>query len=331
MKERRIDIGIINYNGGDHLIGCIESLQNMRGCAVTIYVLDNASSDGSMERARSAFPGHVYLDSPVNLGYAGGINLLLASMTAPIVAFCNMDLEFSPDWAGHIIDCFDSDPDAASVASLVIEKESGSVYSSAVNFFWDLFPVSSRCTPDTDQPYEVASAYGAVMTFRRELFDRIGRFDHDYFLFFEETEFYLRMHLNSEKTILCPCARVYHHRSLSTIRFSGTKLFYSERNRVMTAFKYLPWWYLPLIFPLSALRFGIMASGGIPKADGSGKKISGVATVMVILRAWLSAFRFLPREWAKRSRVRINSKQSASMLRFIAMNRLRLRDLTMQR
>jgi len=331
MKERRIDIGIINYNGGDYLLDCIESLQNMHDCAVTLYVLDNASNDGSMERARSAFPGHVYMASPVNLGYAGGINLLLASMTAPIVAFCNMDLEFPPDWAKHILDCFDSNPDAASVASLVIEKESGSGYSSAVNIFWDLFPASSRRAPETDQPYGVTSAYGAVMTFRMELFDRIGRFDDDYFLFFEETEFYLRMHLNREKTLLYPRARVYHHRSLSTIRFSGTKLFYSERNRVMTAFKYLPWWYLPLTFPLSALRFGIMAGGGIPKADGSGKKISCVATVMVILRAWLCAFRFLLRERAKRSRIRKRAKSSVSMLRFIAMNRLRLRDLTMPR
>ncbi|MBN1577703.1 MAG: glycosyltransferase family 2 protein [Chitinispirillaceae bacterium] len=325
-----IDIGIINYNGGDHLLACIESLKKMIDCAAVLYVLDNHSSDDSFEKARRTYPECTFISSSRNLGYAGGINRLRSSMRAPIVAFCNMDLEFTPEWGRAVVSCLDDHTDAWSVASLVIEKETGEIYSSAVRFFWDLFPLSSQQPPAGDDPYEVISAYGAVMAFRREIFERIGPFDDDYFLFFEETEFYLRMKVNGLQTLLCPRARVYHHRSVSTVRFSPVKLYYAERNRLLTAFKYLPFWYLPLVFPLSAVRFALMSRGGIPNADGKGKAVSRSGIIRTLLAAWLSAIRYLPREWRKRKDVWRHPSSRMMILRLIARNRLRMDELRLK-
>jgi GT2 family glycosyltransferase len=251
-------------------------------------------------------------------------------MQSPIVAFCNMDLEFTPEWGRTVLSCFEERPDAWSVASLVIEKESGEIYSSAVRFFWDLFPLSSRQPPAGDDPYDVISAYGAVMAFRRELFGRIGPFDSDYFLFFEETEYYLRMHANGLRTMLCPRARVHHHRSVSTVRFSSVKLYYSERNRLLTAFKYLPLWYLPLLFPLSALRFALMSRGGIPSADGKGTTVSRSGIIRTLFAAWLAAMRCFPREWRKRKRILRRPASALRTLRLIAAHRLSLNELRLK-
>ncbi|MBN1307892.1 MAG: glycosyltransferase family 2 protein [Chitinispirillaceae bacterium] len=325
-----IDIGIINYNGGELLSGCIGSLKKMTGCTAALYVLDNGSSDDSFVNAQRSYPECTFISSCDNFGYAGGINRLYSSMKSPIVAFCNMDLEFTPEWGQTVVSCLDRHPDVWSVASLVIEKGTNEIYSSAVRFFWDLFPLSSKQPPGSDDPYEVISAYGAVMVFRREIFNRVGLFDDDYFLFFEETEFYLRMHVNGLRTLLCPRARVYHHRSVSTVRYSSIKLYYSERNRLLTAFKYLPFWYIPFLFPLSIARFVLMSRGGIPTADGGGKAMSRSGIIRTLLAAWLSALRYLPREWHKRNVVWRYPTSSVTILQLIARHRLRMNELRLK-
>ncbi len=322
-----LDVGIVNYNGGIHLSKCIASLQKLSKSKVNIFIFDNASSDNSFEEAKKQFPHCTFLTSGKNLGYAGGCNKLLSAMNADIVAFCNMDLEFDPKWGNAILSCYHNHPEAWSVASLVMEKESRNIYSSEVKLFWDLFAVSLQNPPPCYAPYNVISAYGAVMTFRRNVFDRIGNFDEDYFLFFEETEFYLRMNAAFLQTLLAPHAQVYHYRSLATVRFSPTKLYYSERNRIWTAFKYLPLWYFPFTFPLSIIRFALMSRKGVPKHDGSGSSLSVVKIFSVLVKAWISALLHLPREWKKRRKILKIMRSKSVILELIKNHLVPLRYL----
>lgn len=298
--NKQIDIGIVNYNGGECLLKCMESIISMSGSDVNLYVLDNMSTDGSIDLAEKKFPECTIIRSKTNLGYAGGCNCLLRSFSSDVVAVCNMDLEFPADWASNIIDCFKNNPDASSVASLVIQKDTNEVYASDIHFFWDLHPICVSESNITEQDHQVFGAYGAVMAFRKQVFEEIGYFDDDYFLFFEETEFFLRMNINKLKVILCPSARIYHHRSVSTVRYSTKKLYYTERNRIWTAFKYLPLWYFPVLFPLSILRLYVMSKNGVPQEDGQGKKVRTSEILVALFKAWLCSFFELNREWKKR-------------------------------
>lgn len=325
--NRTLDIGIINDNGGKHLLECINTLLSQKGVSVSLYIFDNDSSDDSLYLARKEFPKCTYITSEKNLGYAGGCNALLDVMKSDIVAFCTMDLEFHPKWAEAILTCFKNHPEAWSVASLVMEKETGDIYSSSVSYFWDLFPVNSKEIPLAYAPYNVLSANRAVMTFRRELFDHIGRFDEDYFLFFEETEFYIRMHANLLQTLLYPNAQVFHHRSLSTVRYLSTKLFYSERNRIWTAFKYLPLWYFPFIFLFTVFRLSVMSCSGIPRKDGGGKTLSKAGILMTLFKAWTSALVALPREWKKRQQIMKKVRSKSIILEMIRRNQVPLSKL----
>ena len=301
--NQKIDIGIVNYNGGDCLIKCIESIYLMSDVIVKLYVLDNMSSDDSIDVAEKKFPDCTFIRSKKNLGYAGGCNSLLKHFTADIVAVCNMDLEFPSDWAREIVNCFNNVPDASSISSLVIQKDTNEIYASDIHFFWDLHPICVCEKIDTEKEQQVFGAYGAVMAFRKEVFEKIGYFDDDYFLFFEETEFFLRMNINKLKVYLCPTARVFHHRSISTVRYSTGKIYYSERNRIWTAFKYLPLWYFPLLFPLSILRLYVMSKNGVPQEDGQGKKVRPLEIVLTLFKAWLCSLLELNREWKKRRQI----------------------------
>ncbi|NLD99193.1 MAG: glycosyltransferase family 2 protein [Fibrobacter sp.] len=298
--ENVIDIGIINFNGGEYLQHCIGSIKNLKNVSCNLFILDNASSDNSARDAQNVYPDCNYLFSDKNLGYAGGCNLLLENMRSDIVVLCNMDLEFADDWGEKILECFKQNPDVSSIGSLVIDKETQIVYSSGVFIYKDLYPLCSNDKPAREKCYEVFGAYGAVMAFRRDVFDKIGTFDDDYFLFFEETEFYWRLNVNKLKTVLYPQAKVYHHRSVSTVKYSPLKLYYSERNRIWTAFKYLPLWYFPLTFPLSVYRFYVMSKKGLPGKDGRGNKVNPLKIVMVLLKAWGISLIHLYREWKKR-------------------------------
>lgn len=297
-----IDVGIINYNGGKELSCCVESLLR-QSSPVRVFVFDNASTDDSIEVLERSGMSCEVIRSGKNLGYAGACNGLLEKMTSEIQVLCNMDLEFDESWARELLACFDRHPECGSVASLVMEK-SGYVNAVGVLLGKDLFAKnegSGLMAGDVDiREKSVFGCYGAVMSFRRKAADAAGRMDDSFFLFFEETEWYFRHNLSGFDTVFCPDAKVYHERSMTTVRYSPLKLFYSERNRLRTAVRLLPWsriFQLPL---LAVKRYLSMAKGGVPNKSGDGKKLSKVAICAAIAKAWLQVLLMFPAELAVR-------------------------------
>lgn len=302
-----IDFGIVNYNGAEALLECVRSIQKMNGnIQVRIFVCDNASSDNSIKLLQESKLNCTIDCINSNLGYAGACNRLLEKMTAPIQVLCNMDLQFDPKWGTQVVDSFQKHPECGSIASLVLEP--GNVINAlGVLFFPDMHAVnekSGEILSETDlQERYVFGCYGAVMAFRREVVEKIGLFDDSFFLFYEETEWYIRHYLAGFKTLLNPKAIVHHERSKTTIRYSTLKLFYSERNRIRCAVRYLPWKSLILLPWNSFQRYLSMLQGGIPSQDASGKKNSKMQLAETLFSAWIKAL-FSFQEWRTRRRLR---------------------------
>ena len=294
----KIDVGIINYNGGSELIECVKSLMAQTQ-SVRVLVYDNASTDNSIALLKDSGLDCKVIESPKNLGYAGACNGLLENMDADIQVLCNMDLEFDPTWAENLLKCFDRHPEAGSIASLVMEK-SGVVNAVGVQFGPDLFAkneASGLNIADADvREKEVFGCYGAVMSFRKAAAEAAGKMDASFFLFFEETEWYFRHNLAGFKTVFCPEAKVYHERSMTTVRYSPRKLFYSERNRLRTAVRLLPVGDILKLPVRGFVRYLNMAKGGVPGQSGDGKKLSKFAICGALAKAWLQALAMLPTE-----------------------------------
>lgn len=302
----KIDVGIINYNGGSELSECVKSLKAQTQ-SVRVLVYDNASTDNSIALLKDSGLDCKVIESPKNLGYAGACNGLLENMDADIQVLCNMDLEFDPTWAENLLKCFDRHPEAGSIASLVMEK-SGVVNAVGVQFGPDLFAkneASGLNIADADvREKEVFGCYGAVMSFRKAAAEAAGKMDASFFLFFEETEWYFRHNLAGYKTIFCPKAKVYHERSMTTVRYSPRKLFYSERNRLRTAVRLLPVGDILKLPVRGFVRYLNMAKGGVPGQSGDGKKLSKFAICDALAKAWLQALTMLPAELAIRKKYR---------------------------
>ena len=302
----QIDVGIINYNGGLELSECVGSLL-AQSVPVRVLVFDNASTDDSIAQLRKKNLDCKIIESSKNLGYAGACNGLLENMDSDIQVLCNMDLEFDTTWAENLLRCFERHPEAGSVASLVMEK-SGVVNAVGVRFGADLFAkneASGLNIAEADvREKEVFGCYGAVMSFRKSAAVAAGKMDASFFLFFEETEWYFRHNLAGFKTVFCPEAKVYHERSMTTVRYSPRKLFYSERNRLRTAVRLLPLADV-LKLPLQGfVRYLNMAKGGVPGQSGDGKKLSKVSICVALAKAWLQALVMLPDELVIRKKYR---------------------------
>ena len=302
----QIDVGIINYNGGLELSECVGSLL-AQIVSVRVLVFDNASTDDSIAQLRKKNLDCKIIESSKNLGYAGACNGLLENMDSDIQVLCNMDLEFDPTWAENLLRCFERHPEAGSVASLVMEK-SGVVNAVGVRFGADLFAKNEASGLDISEAdvreKEVFGCYGAVMSFRKSAAVAAGKMDASFFLFFEETEWYFRHNLAGFKTVFCPEAKVYHERSMTTVRYSPRKLFYSERNRLRTAVRLLPLADV-LKLPLQGfVRYLNMAKGGVPGQSGDGKKLSKVSICVALAKAWLQALVMLPDELVIRKKYR---------------------------
>jgi GT2 family glycosyltransferase len=228
-------------------------------------------------------------------------------MDADIQVLCNMDLKFDPTWAENLLKCFERHPEAGSIASLVMEK-SGVVNAVGVQFGPDLFAkneASGLNIADADvREKEVFGCYGAVMSFRKTAAEAAGKMDASFFLFFEETEWYFRHNLAGYKTIFCPEAKVYHERSMTTVRYSPRKLFYSERNRLRTAVRLLPAGDVLKLPVRGFVRYLNMAKGGVPGQSGDGKKLSKIAICGALAKAWLQALTMLPEELVLRKKYR---------------------------
>ena len=303
--KMNIDVGIINYNGGDELIDCVRSLV-MQTMPVRIFVFDNASVDDSISKLKKSELACKVISNDRNLGYAGACNRLLDDMDAEVQVLCNMDLEFDAHWAEHLLACFARHPDAGSVASLVMEK-SGVVNAVGVQFGPDLFAKNEASGLDVSEAdlreKEVFGCYGAVMSFRQEAAKAAGRMDAGFFLFFEETEWYFRHRLAGFKTVFCPDAKVFHERSKTTVRYSPNKLFYSERNRLRSAVRLLPAKEIAKL-PFYAVKRYLSMAKNTPDRSGDGKKLSTFSICVALAKAWGQAMAFLPVDIKTRSRYR---------------------------
>lgn len=333
-----LEFGVVNYNGGTSLVGCVRSLLNQRNVPVRVTVFDNASSDDSLALLEASGLEAEVLRSSENLGYAGACNRLWRTFRGEHVVVCNMDLTFEPDWAEHVLGTFARHPDAWVVASLSLEAgEPLRVNSRGLGFFWDLQPQNLDSgkvwnAAEDGEEREVFGCYGAVMAMRRSALEALGGFDDDYFLFYEETDLAWRAALMGWPAMLQPKARVLHERSRSTVRYSPLKLFYSERNRLRTAIKIAPLWYLPLLPLLTAIRLGFqIRSGGVPSKDGAGAKVSKGTILWTLARAWMAALGKSGRDWPVRRAFWRNCPNGPlQTLRLLKRHRLDIADLSVR-
>lgn len=237
---------ILNTNRCDDTLACLASLRASSWPHHRPLVLDNASTDGSVEAIRRSFPEAEVLGLTANLGYAGNNNVGIEAALlsgADWVFVLNEDTVLAPDCLSRLIAAGERDPRIGIVGPMVYHHDEPTVIQSAggqMSRWWDSFHAGQN-VPDAGQytvAREVDWVSGCAILVRRAVIEQIGAIDARYFYFWEETEWCLRARGAGWKVVHVPDARLWHKGVQRDYRPKPAVTYYATRNRLLTLSKH---------------------------------------------------------------------------------------------
>jgi GT2 family glycosyltransferase len=284
----KIAVVIVNWNGGDDLGGCLEALARQERPPDRVLVVDNASTDGSLERALPALPAAEAIRLGANVGFAAANNAAMRLCAdCDLVALLNPDAFPAPSWLARLAAAAEAHPDCAAFASQLRSAREPD----RLDGVGDVYHVSGLVWRDghgaplvpADRPREVFSACAAAALYRRQALVEIGGFDERYFCYVEDVDAGFRLRLRGHRCLYVPEAVAHHVGSATTGRGSDFSTYHGHRNLVWTFFKDMPWPLLALYLP-QHVALNVLSVAWF-SARGQGR---------AILRAKWDALRGLP-------------------------------------
>jgi GT2 family glycosyltransferase len=301
-----VSLVVVNFNGGKLLRQCLRSLLGTDYPNFEVVVVDNASTDGSLEEMERVFGS----DSRVklvwnseNVGHAEGCNIGAQVTRGRYLVFLDSDTEFGDgDWLWELVRVMEGDERVGlAQAKLVLAEDEGSldyvcVGVDALGTWAATYGLQEEALKKEN--FEILAASSGCCIVRREVFEEAGGFDPDYFIYDDDTDLSLRVRLLGYRVLLVPSAVVVHRGGVLRGLSSGT-LYHSSKNRVRTALKNYElrnvWWKF---YVLSFFTF-IISIGFV----FLGKNAEAKAT----LKGWFSPVKDFRGIWRKR--IQLQSKR----------------------
>ena len=295
MAEPFFSVILVSWNSGKYLPRCLDSLDKQTFRDFEVVIVDNGSTDGSLDGIAEKYPHLKFRIRELgsNYGFSTANNMGVQIAHGPWAALLNTDAFPASDWLEVLAQAIARFGDQCVYASRQIQSDlpnlldgEGDVYHVS-GLGWREhynYPVY-----EASEPFRVFSACGATALFPRADFLAVGGFDEEYFAYHEDVDLGFRLRLRGLDCILIPQAVVHHIGSASSGKASDFAVYHGHRNLVWTFFKDMPaplfWLYLPLHLVMNLVFILYFA------AQGRGR---------VILRAKWHALRGLPSMLRKR-------------------------------
>jgi len=278
--SRSATVVIVTYNGSAHIRACLASLLEGGVQAQRVLVVDNASSDGTVELVRREFPSVRVQPGARNVGYGAAGNQGATISQSEYLVVMNQDVVCTTDWVSRLVAALEDDPTAALATPKILIRDDPYRINACGNapHFTGITTCRGYGYPASDFAIreEVAAVSGAAFMMRRSVFEALGGFDESFFLYLEDTDLSLRAVLAGHRCLYVPSATVLHE---FEPRFSEDKLFFLERNRHMMLLKLYRWRTLLLMLPALVLTeaavWGYAALGGPPGYGQRGARAPG--------------------------------------------------------
>ena len=207
MSHPKVSVIIVNYNGKKFLEKCLESLCKVNYENFEIIVVDNNSTDGSIELVTKNYPSIILLKLNSNKGFAEPNNIGSKIATGKYLLFLNNDTIVTPSFISEMVSVIENDNKIAICQSLLLKPDQ-SIDSSGD--FIDHLGVVYNSTKKTDDIREISSARGASMLVRKNIFDILEGFDEKFYVSFEDVDLGWRAWMIGYKVVLTPKSIVYH-------------------------------------------------------------------------------------------------------------------------
>ena len=234
---------IPNFNGMKFLPDCIEALEKQSAKDFAVLVVDNGSSDGSVEWLKAREVPHIAL--PENLGFDGGVNVGIRATDTEYVLLLNNDTIPEPDFVRELEAAIEKSPEIFAVSAMMIIASDHRQIDSAGDGYsilgWAYQRGAYEPVTEYGEPRTVFSACAGAAIYRREILDSIGLFDEMHFAYLEDIDICYRARIAGYRSEYCPTARVYHLGSATSgSKYNAFKVRLSSRNNIYLIYKNQP-------------------------------------------------------------------------------------------
>ena len=206
-NDTLVSIIIVNYNGRHHLEECLKSLMQVTYKKFEVILVDNNSTDGSIEFVKNNHPSIKIKKLDKNYGFAEPNNIGAKIAKGDFLLFLNNDTTVNPNFIQEMVNVFNQDSKIAISQSLLL-KTNGEIESSGD--FIDTLGRAYMSKEKVTKVKEILSARGACMLIRKNIFWELEGFDKNFFASFEDIDLSWRAWIWGYKIVLVPNSIVYH-------------------------------------------------------------------------------------------------------------------------
>jgi GT2 family glycosyltransferase len=264
-----VAVVIPNWNGEHLLPSCLDSLKE-QSQTHEVVVVDNGSTDGSVKMLQKDYPWVHLIELPTNTGFTGGVNAGIKyalKQKFEYVALFNDDAVAEKNWLKNLLNTARNNPKAGIVTCKLLRIDKKHIDSTG-DFYtvWGLPFPRGRNEVDTgqyDTKTQIFSASGGASLYRSALFDDIGLFDDDFFLYFEDVDISFRAQLSGWSVMYEPSAVAYHHVSATSSKIGDVARYHSAKNFLLLYAKNMPKKLYFKYAPLFVLQFLRMAASSL--------------------------------------------------------------------
>jgi len=270
---KKVTVIIPNYNGMKFIKDCLDSLKNQSMEEFDIIVVDNASTDGSIELVENEYKDVLVKRLDQNYGFCHAVNVGISMTKTEYLILLNNDTRVEYDFVKELYETIDKYKDTFSVASKMLQLNDPDKIDAAGDLYCALGWAFSLGKDASKSKYNreavVFSACGGAAIYRKSMFDQIGYFDELHFSYLEDVDVCYRAKIMGFKNRYTPKAVVYHAGSGTTgSRHNSFKVRLAARNSWYVIYKNMPWLQILLNLPFFLIGFGVKAIYFICKGFG---------------------------------------------------------------
>ena len=249
----KVTIVIPNYNGKHFMEPCLSSLSEQTYKDFHILVVDNASSDGSIEYMEENYPDIELIKLQKNCGFSKAVNIGIQHSRTPYVILLNNDTTVDTRYVEEMVKAIEKSPKIFSVSSKMIQMYHPELIDSAGDLYtllgWGVCRGCGRPISNYTKYDEIFTACAGAAIYRRSVFDDIGYFDENHFAYLEDIDIGYRARIYGYYNMYCPTALVYHVGSgTSGSKYNSFKVKLAARNNLYLNYKNMPALQLVLNF-----------------------------------------------------------------------------------
>ena len=235
-----ISIITVNYNQAKTTMEMIESLSNITYPNIEIIVVDNASTKEDPQIIKETYPRIILIESVLNYGFAGGNNLGIMRARGEYILLLNNDTIVDPNFLEPLVKKFQDNPKIGAISPKIRYFYKKDTFQYAGYTEINKWTIRNKTigeneidTGQYDEDRETAYTHGAAMMVPMEVIKKVGMMSYEFFLYYEEADWCLRIRKYGYKIMYVHNSLVYHKGSVTTGKNSALKVHYLTRNRLV--------------------------------------------------------------------------------------------------